>query len=479
MFNKWLRSEDTLAVAMGLLIVGLSLSNLTPVNLLGWAAKTKEWVDLGSAVSPADRAFSPLTGLGSVVVTFLVLLGLLTLAVRRLGIDAKTFAIKFTIVYGLAFVCWLLGHHGFVAATPDKRESMGLETSLGLTGEAGYLLALIVGLLIGNFVPGVAAWLRDAARSELYIKTAIVIIGAGLGAKAAGAAGLTNVILVRGLAAIVEAYLIYWALVYFIARYFFKFSKEWAAPLAAGISICGVSAAITTGAAIRARTIVPVMVSSLVVVFSVMEMLVLPFAAREFLDDQPMVAAAWMGLSVKTDGAAISSGAITESLVYAKAAERGVEYQPGFMVLTTTTVKVFIDLFIGVWAVLLAIVWAWKIDRKPDAKGIPIAEIWSRFPKFVFGYVLTFALFLTIGLMQPSTIKALEEGTSNGNILRQLFFVLTFFSIGLASNFRRLWAEGLAKLALVYLVSLFGFVIWIGLAISWLFFHDVQPPLMK
>ena len=58
----------------------------------------------------------------------------------------------------------------------------------------------------------------------------------------------------RGLCAIIEAYLIYWALVYYIARRYFKFSREWAAPLASGISICGVSAAIATGSAIgRAR----------------------------------------------------------------------------------------------------------------------------------------------------------------------------------------------------------------------------------
>ena len=27
-------------------------------------------------------------------------------------------------------------------------------------------------------------------------------------------------------------------------------------------------------------------------------------------------------------------------------------------------------------------------------------------------------------------------------------------------------------------LSLFGFIIWIGLAISWLFFHGVHPPLI-
>jgi hypothetical protein len=58
-----------------------------------------------------------------------------------------------------------------------------------------------------------------------------------------------------------------------------------------------------------------------------------------------------------------------------------------------------------------------------------------------------------------------------------IFFILTFFSIGVLSNFRRLWSEGIGKLAAVYCVSLFGFVIWVGLLISWLFFAGVKPPL--
>jgi hypothetical protein len=36
--------------------------------------------------------------------------------------------------------------------------------------------------------------------------------------------------------------------------------------------------------------------------------------------------------------------------------------------------------------------------------------------------------------------------------------------------------EGIGKLAGVYFVSLFGFIIWVGLFISWLFFHGVKPP---
>ena len=56
-----------------------------------------------------------------------------------------------------------------------------------LTGEAGFVVALIVGLIIGNFFTGFADTLKEAIRPELYIKTAIVIMGAGLGVKAAGA----------------------------------------------------------------------------------------------------------------------------------------------------------------------------------------------------------------------------------------------------------------------------------------------------
>jgi hypothetical protein len=58
-----------------------------------------------------------------------------------------------------------------------------------------------------------------------------------------------------------------------------------------------------------------------------------------------------------------------------------------------------------------------------------------------------------------------------------IFFVLTFFSIGVLSNFRKLWQEGIGKLVAVYALTLFGFIIWVGLLISWIFFAGVKPPL--
>ena len=72
-----------------------------------------------------------------------------------------------------------------------------------------------------------------------------------------------------------------------------------------------------------------------------------------------------MGLAVKTDGAAVAAGAITDALIRAEAMEvMGVEWAEGWFLMATTTVKVFIDVFIGVWAFILAILWVTVIDRK-------------------------------------------------------------------------------------------------------------------
>ena len=350
---------------------------------------------------------------------------------------------------------------------------------LKLTGEAGLIVALLGGLFIGNFFPAFAETLKEATRPEWYIKTAIVILGALVGVKAAGALGLASAIMFRGLCAIIEAYRIYWALVYWLARKYFKFSKEWAAPLASGISICGVSAAIATGGAIRARPIVPIMVSSLVVIFAVVELLFLPFIAQHYLYKEPMVAGAWMGLAVKTDGAAVASGQIVDGLIRAKAlAEQGIKYEADWIMNTAATVKIFIDVFIGVWAFVLAWIWCAYIENKPGER-VGADEIWRRFPKFVIGYVLTFVLMLVLLLKVPSLKASATAATGEADVFRTFFFALTFFSIGLVSNFKKLWEEGIGRLAAVYVISLFGFIIWIGLLISWLFFHGVKPPIIS
>jgi uncharacterized membrane protein YadS len=473
------KTEDWWSVWIGLFVFVVSLFTLGGVDLLGWGVKTNVWMDINKALGVASKNYVALPGLVSLIMTYLFMLILTTVGAKFLSLDVRKFVIGFTFIFWIAYACWLIGSWAPIAVnTPADMQKFGLNFSLRLTGESGFIIALLVGLVIGNFFKGFAGYLKEATRPEWYIKTAIVILGAGLGVKAASSTGLATAVLFRGLCAIVEAYLIYWALVYFVSRRVFHFSSEWSAVLASGISVCGVSAAIATGGAIRARPIVPVMVASLVVIFAVVELIILPALATEFLSTQPMVAGAWMGLAVKTDGAAVASGAITDALIRGKAAAEGINYQEGWMLMAATTTKVFIDMFIGIWAFVLAVIWTTVIDRRAGAATAGAGEIWNRFPKFVIGYFLTFIVMLVIGLAAPGILSQLSLASGEADVFRVLFFVLTFFSIGLVSDFGKLWAEGIGKLALVYLVCLFGFILWIGLAISFIFFHGLTPPLM-
>ncbi len=527
--------EDWLALWLGLFIFVLSLGVFAGADVLGWGIKTSVWTDVGRALAPFSSQYAKLSGFAALFLTYVFMTALMAICALLLRADVKKFLVGFTLVFWISYACWLAGHNAYIAATTKpEMAKFGISWALKLTGEAGFIVALLAGLVVGNFFPGFAAILKEATRPELYIKTAIVILGGALGVVAAEKLGLATAVMFRGLCAIVEAYLIYWAVVYFIARKYFKFSREWAAPLASGISICGVSAAIATGGAIKARPVVPIMVSSLVVVFAVVELVVLPLIARDFLWQEPMVAGAWMGLAVKTDGAAVASGAIADSLIRGRALAEGINYQPDWIMGTAATVKVFIDVFIGVWAFVLAIIWCTLIERK-EGERVRAGQIWERFPKFVIGYVVTFALVIVVcwpaskkmtssaqgmtalkteiaaserqlaaapdpAVAAPlreriatnrtalgkldgelkaakATLDAAKLGAGEANVFRGMFFVMTFFTIGVVSNFKKLWAEGIGRLAAVYAISLFGFIIWVGVAISWLFFHGVKPPL--
>lgn len=470
-------TEDWLAVIVGLFVFVLALGILFGGDLLGWAVKTNIWTNPAQALKPVAKGFAGLPGLAALLFTYIFLLVVMTIGAALLKANVKKFILAFSAVFIISYICWFFGAWAYIAATSNQLGNFGISWSLNLTSEAGYIIALLVGLAIGNFAPGFAHAINEAVRPELYIKSAIVVLGGYLGITAAEQLGLATSVMFRGFCAIVEAYLIYWAIVYFVARKYFKFSREWAVPLASGISICGVSAAIATGSAIKARPVVPIMVSSLVVIFAVVELLLLPFLAQKFLANEPMVAGAWMGLAVKTDGAAVASGAITESLILAKvSAEQGINYQPGWMMATTTTVKVFIDIFIAIWAFILAWIWSAKIEKRTGEK-IRLRQIWDRFPKFILGYVATFFAVIIMALLAPNLISQTRAAMGEANVFRGIFFVMTFFTIGVVSNFRRLWEEGIGKLALVYVICLFGFIIWIGMFISWLFFHGVKPPI--
>lgn len=412
-----LRSEDWWAVWLGLFIVVLGAGQIWHIDLLGWAAKFGVWIDPSKAVGPGSKGFAWLGSIGSLVATYVFTLVVTSIGAYFMGTKVKKFVAGYTVIYWITMAATVIGNYAYLAATPNKREAFNIGWSLSI-GELGFVIALLAGLVIGNFFPKVTRFLSDAAKPEWYIKTGIVILGMNIGIQAISALGLAGTVIVRGMCAVVEAYLIYWPIVYFVARKFFKFTPEWAAPMASGISICGVAAAIATGSAIKAHQIIPTILASVIIVFVAVELLILPFAAAYFLPSEPMVAGSWLGLVVKSDGGAVASG-------------------------------------------------AGKVSKR---------EIWERFPKFIIGFVLVLVVIFAAGWLQPGIVDAAKAGAGQANLLRAVFFGLCFFSIGLVTNVRKLWKSGLGRVIGVYAVALVGFIIWVGLFISYIFYHGIVPP---
>src|SRR3974390_479095 len=176
-------SEDWLSFWLGMVGFVLGLGYFLGLDLLGWGSKTSVWMDITKALSPVSDTFKGVPGLTSLFLTYLFMLVLTEIGASFLGVRIGKFILAFSIVFWIGYVCWLCGHFAYIAATPETLAKFGLSWSLRLTGEAGFIVALIAGLIVGNFFPGFSETLKEATRPQLYIKTAIVILGARLGAK--------------------------------------------------------------------------------------------------------------------------------------------------------------------------------------------------------------------------------------------------------------------------------------------------------
>jgi uncharacterized membrane protein YadS len=377
----------------------------------------------------------------------------------------------------MTWVVWIIGQEAHFKVPVHEFAKHDLSWGLSLGGGFSYLLALVIGLIIGNFFKGTAAFLSEAAKPEWFIKTAIVFLGIKIGVMSMEAAGFVQELVLTGIAATFVAYMLFWPIVYALARKGFKLSREASAVLSSGISICGVSAAIATAGAIRARPVIPVVVSILVVIFAMFELIILPGFYAAVAPSQPIVNGSALGLTVKTDGADAAAGAILDELMRANAQANGVVWKEGWILMASLTTKIWIDVFIGVWAFLLALVWVYKVERRPGQSRIGLSEIWHRFPKFVLGYLIVWFSYIALASSGPEVAKTLHTAaTPVEGSMRTMMFMLTFLSIGTITDFSKL--KGMGKLALLYAIALFGIIAPIAYGVAWLFHRGMMPPVL-
>jgi uncharacterized membrane protein YadS len=437
------KKEDWWALWIGLLLFFLSLPAYSKVNLLGWIPGGRGWVDVTKSIGfGAAGPSDPTAWLGLIGVWIFLLIILLPVG-KLIGIKPRNWVVGFSVIFWISLLLWIGSFYKPLVQTFGSPE-------------IGWVFALIVGMVLGN-LPKLPQSLRDSARGEFFIKTAIVLLGAKILFTT-----LVTVIL-PVLESVFLAFPVVWVIAYFISRKM-GIDQKFAATISSGVGICGISAAIATAGAIEAPGIYATMVSSIIVIFAAVELLIVPWLGAYFFPHHLNAAGVWMALSVKTDGAAAAAGGIVSSFL-----GQGASGIPAVMAVTT---KVLIDVWIGLIALILAAVFAYFIEKKPGAKVDPMI-LWYRFPKFVLGYFFTSLVLSAIAFTYPSVAAGAAAvapvSTFGTSPLQVIFFSLTFTSIGITTRFSALRQVGIGKPFAAYFIALMFAILWGGI-LAYLFF---------
>jgi uncharacterized membrane protein YadS len=408
------RSEDWVAVWIAFFLLVVVLAGVRPpLPSFDWGSG-----DGASVVfAPANFADSLLLGL--------IFLALSAAGVALMGGRLGFFAVGFPVVYALAWLALVVAGHSGV-------KYWGLEF---------VLFALLFGLLISNMI-GVPYWLREAVRTEYYIKTGLVILGAGI---------LFREILQAGFLGLLQALLVIvvvWYACFYFARKL-RVDDEFATILATAVSICGVSAAIAACGAIQGDRKKLSYVTSLVLLVAAPMMVVMPWIVKYF-EIPDIVGGAWVGGTIDTSGAVVAAGELVGETAM-KAA---------------VIVKFSQNALIGVAAFVLSLWWTMR-GGKQAAERPSARVIWDRFPKFVLGFMAASVVFSF--LLQPSLV-AETGGVFRG--LRTIWFALAFTCIGLETRFVELLGLEQGRPALAFLGAQAVNVIW-TLLVAYLLFGGV------
>lgn len=312
------------------------------------------------------------------------------------------------------------------------------------------IFALIIGLLIGNLtqIPG---WLREAARSEFFIKTGLVILGSSV---------LFTDIIKAGLPGILQAVLVV-SVVWFFALWLsrrLKVDDEFGVILASAVAICGVSAAIVASGAIKGDKKKLSYVTTLVLLVAIPMMILQPWLVK-VLNIPEVVGGAWLGGTLDTTASVTAAAA----LVGPAALKAGV------------IIKFSQNVLIGVAAFFIAIWWTYRknavggspANQKTNTETPGLGVVWERFPKFVLGFI---AVSLIFSFQIPADIGKSVSGILNS--LRTVWFALAFVAIGLEARFTDLVKIEGGRPAIAFIGAQIFNIIW-TLLWAWLLFGGI------
>ena len=270
------------------------------------------------------------------------------------------------------------------------------------------LWAILIGIAIANTVGVPEVFRRGVATYEFWLKTGIVLLGARFILGDIAKLGGISLLLVFVEIALALAFMTW------LGRRF-HLAPKLVTLLSVGASVCGVSAIIATQGAIDAEEEDSSYAIAAILALGAISLFVFPLVGHALhLSDRAY--GVWTGLAVDNTAETAAAGAL-----YSDAA--------GKVAVLTKTCR---NALIGFVVLGYALYWA----SKGQAAGVrnKAAFLWSKFPKFVLGFLLV-SLLATVGFFSKPNLLAI------GNLSRWAF-LLTFAGVGLRTNFRDLSKQG-------------------------------------
>ncbi len=356
------------------------------------------------------------------------------------GVRLARTLVSLGLVFGLAWLVRLLDRH-----VPEWLAGVSWVRSIEFP-----VYAIAVGLLAGAALATLG--LRDrfaaAVRTELYIKTGLVLLGASINLAVIAEAAIPAI--AQSIVLITTVFLVTWALGGLVGL-----EPKLRAVLAAGVSICGVSAAIAAAGAVAARREQLAYVASLVILFALPSIFIQPWLVAQLGVPEP-VAGAWIGGNIDTTAAVTAAGAIVGEDALKIAA----------------IVKQTQNAMMGLVAFLLTVYFVLRVERRPGAT-VDLAALWTRFPKFILGFLAASAI-ATVYLASAADPKAAADAVRvAGTELRTWAFILAFVCIGLEFRIGAVRAAGVRPVAVFAAAT----AVNLGLAfvLANLFFAEFRP----
>jgi len=277
--------------------------------------------------------------------------------------------------------------------------------------------------------------MEEGFRVEYYIKIGIVLLGATLPLTLIAWAGPVAIVQ----AAIIS--IVTFGVIYFVAVRL-GLDRRLAATLGVGGAVCGVSGAIAVAGAVGAKKEHAPIAITLVVAWAIAMVFILPPASHAF-GLSTGVAGAWIGTSEFADATGLAAAQFYAG--YAGQDPR-IAGTPDDAITAFTLMKVIgRDIWIGIWAFVLAIVATTRWEKTGVAVKPDPGEIWRRFPKFILGFLIASAIITA--LSHQLSFGEYGKGFTSNLVapikdLRTWAFTFCFLSIGLTVRFRELASAG-------------------------------------